>query len=179
MDKRKYWVDYKGLIILILLTIHSLPFSGCKVVSYSFTGASISPEVKTVNVDYFQNLSSIVNPKLSNLITEELKNRFVSQTSLNLVPSYGDLQFSGQITSYKVAPIAIQGNETAARNRLSITIRVKFLNTKEKKYDYEKSFTQYEDFDSNQNFAQVEDGLVTLIVDKLVEDIFVNAVANW
>ncbi len=165
-------------LIFISFLIFSLLLNGCKV-KYTFTGASISPDVKTVSVDYFQNLSSIVNPKLSNILTEEIKNRFVSQTSLNLTNSFGDLQFSGQITSYNVAPIAIQGNETAARNRLSITVKVKFVNTKDNKYNYDRSFTQYEDFDSNQSFTQLEDGLVALIVDKLVEDIFVNAVANW
>jgi len=165
-------------IIVLLIGFLLITNNGCKV-KYSFTGASLTPDVKTVNIEYFQNLSSIVNPKLSNLLTEELRNRFVSQTSLNIITGYGDIQFSGQIITYNVAPIAIQGNETAARNRLSITVKVKFVNTKDNKNSYDKSFTQYEDFDSNTSFTQVEDALVTTIVEKLVEDIFVNAVANW
>ena len=113
------------LLPLIFMALAALPMQSCKV-KYSFTGASISPEVKTVNVDYFQNLSSLVNPQLSGYLTEELKNRFVSQTSLNVVRADGDLQFSGQITGYTVTPIAIQSNEVAAQNRLKITVKVKF-----------------------------------------------------
>ncbi|KAF5078349.1 Lipopolysaccharide-assembly [anaerobic digester metagenome] len=166
------------LLPLIFMALAALPMQSCKV-KYSFTGASISPEVKTVSVDYFQNLSSLVNPQLSGYLTEELKNRFVSQTSLNVVRVDGDLQFSGQITGYTVAPIAIQSNEVAAQNRLKITVKVKFVNNKDPKQNYDKSFSRYADFDSSQNFASVESQLMTTIVEELVEDIFNNAVANW
>lgn len=148
-------------------------------VKYSFTGASISPEVKTVSVDYFQNLAPLVNPTLSNTLSEELRNRFISQTRLNVVPSYGDLSFSGEIKNYRVQPIAIQGNEIAAQNRLTIAVRVKFENRLDPTQNYDKTFSHYEDFSSSQQISQVEQELVSLIVEKLVEDIFNNAVANW
>ncbi|MBN1988009.1 MAG: LptE family protein [Bacteroidales bacterium] len=166
------------LLPLFFVALVAVPMQGCKV-SYSFTGASISPEVKTVNVDYFQNLSSLVNPQLSGYLTEELKNRFVSQTSLNVVRADGDLQFSGQITGYSVTPIAIQSNEVAAQNRLTITVKVKFVNNKDPKQNYDKSFSRYADFESSQNFSSVESQLMPTIVGELVEDIFNNAVANW
>lgn len=168
----------RALMFTLLVFAIAIPQTGCKV-SYSFTGASIPPDVKTVSVQLFQNLSSLVNPTLSSYLTEELKNKFVTQTSLNLVPDFGDLAFSGQITGYRVAPVAIQGNEVAALNRLTITVKVKFENSKDNKLSYDKSFTQYEDFGSNQNFSAVESELVRLIVEKLVDDIFNNAVANW
>ena len=164
---------------LILMALSLIVFSGCKVVKYSFTGASISPDVKTVSVQYFQNLAPLVNPSLSSFFTEELKNRFVSQTSLNLINDYGDLQFSGQIVGYSFAPIAIQGNEVAAKNRLTITVKVKFENSKDNKFNFDKTFTQFEDYDSNQNFTQIESELVRQIVEKLVDEIFNNSVANW
>jgi len=146
---------------------------------YTFTGASISPDVKTVSIDHFQNLAPLVNPTLSNTLSEELRNKFVSQTRLNLVPAYGDLSFTGEIRNYRVHPVAIQGNEVAAQNRLSISVRVKFENAKDPTQNYDKTFTHYEDFDSNIQLPQVEQQLVMLIVEKLVEDIFNNAVANW
>jgi len=130
-------------------------------------------------IQYFQNLAQLVNPSLSNYFTEELKNKFVSQTSLNAINDFGDLQFSGHITGYNFAPIAIQGNEVAAKNRLTISVRVKFENAKDDKFNYDKTFTQFEDFDSNANFTQVEGELVRLIIEKLVDEIFNNAVANW
>lgn len=164
---------------LFIATLISMPlFQGCKV-SYTFSGASIPPEAKTVSVQLFQNLASIVNPSLSSYLTEELKNRFVSQTSLNVVKEFGDFAFSGQITQYDVAPIAIQGNEIAAQNRLTITVRVKFVNAIDSKLSYDKSFTQYENFTSSENFTSIESSLMTTIVEKLVDDIFNAAAANW
>jgi hypothetical protein len=148
-------------------------------VKYSFTGASISPDVKTVSVDLFQNLAPLVNPTLSSLISENLRNKFISQTKLNVISAYGDLSFSGEIRNYNVQPVAIQGNETAAMNRLSISVRVKFENIIDPTKNFDKTFTHYADFDSRSQLAQVEQTLVAEIVEKLVEDIFNSAVANW
>lgn len=148
-------------------------------VKYTFTGASISPEVKTVSVAYFQYLAPLGNPTLSNILSEELRNKFVSQTRLNVISAYGDLSFSGEIREYGTRPVAIQGNEVAAQNRLTIAVRVKFENSLDPTQNYDKTFSHYEDFSSSQNISQVEQELVGLIVEKLVEDIFNNAVANW
>jgi hypothetical protein len=167
----------KSLFLSVLLA--SFVFiAGCTM-KYSFTGASISPDVKTVSVDHFQNLAPLVNPTLSNILSETLRNRFISQTRLNVVPAYGDLTFSGEIRNYREQPVAIQGNEVAALTRLTIAVRVKFENALDPTQNYDKTFSHYEDFDSRQQLAQVEQELVRLIVEKLVEDIFNNAVANW
>ncbi len=173
----KSFIKYRILKFIFLFGLLFI----CKscTVSYSFTGASISPDVKTVSIDLFQNLAPLVNPTLSTFLTEELKSKFVSQTRLNLVNSFGDLSFSGEIRNYMVQPVAIQGNEIAAMNRLSISVRVKFENSKDSNQNYDKVFTQFEDFSSRQQLVEVEQDLVTTIVGKLVEDIFNNAVANW
>jgi len=164
---------------IFLLLILALPLHhGCSV-KYSFTGASIPPEAKTVSVQLFQNLASIVNPTLSSQLTEDLKNRFVSQTRLSVVRDFGDLAFSGQITQYNFAPVAIQGNEIAAENRFTISVKVKFVNTIDPKMSYDKTFTQYENYSSSQNFTSIESELVSKILEKLVDDIFNAAVANW
>jgi hypothetical protein len=163
---------------LLFLGFTFVPLSGCKV-QYSFTGASISPDVKTVSVEYFPNYTSLVNPSLSPVFTEALKDRFITQTSLSMVKEYGDLQFSGQITGYAVSPIAITGNEVASKSRLTITVKVKFVNTKDNKFNFDKSFSQFEDYDGNKDLSSVETELVKTIVDKLIEEIFNNSVANW
>ena len=116
-------------------------FSSCGF--YSFTGSSISPEVKTVSVDYFQNKASIVQPILSQLFTEKLKDYFVLQTNLELEDSNGDLSFSGVITHYQIKPIAIQVNETARQNRLTIKIKVVFKNIYDTKLDFSTTFSRY------------------------------------
>lgn len=166
----------RHLLTVNLLALMAL--AACSV-KYSFTGASISPDVKTVSVEHFQNLAPLVNPILSNLLSEELRSKFVTQTSLNVEPAYGDLNFSGEIRRYDVNPVSIQASEVAAQNRLTIAVRVKFENAKDPTKNYDRTFTHYEDFSSSQQLSQVEQELVTLIVEKLVEDIFNQAVANW
>ena len=166
----------KGLNIIALFLIGSL-FS-CKV-NYSFTGTSIPPEVKTVSVKTFQSVAPLTNVNLTLTFTEALKDKFISQTNLNLVAQNGDLQFEGSITGYTISSIAIQGNQTAALNRLSITVKVKHTNLKDEKQNFETSFTRYADFESSQNLATVEDALIADINDQLTQDIFNKAVSNW
>ena len=148
--------------------------------SYSFTGASISPDVKTISIQYFPNNASLVVPTLSRVFTDALKDYFTSQTNLILVDRNGDLNIEGAITGYSVQPVAIQGNETAAMNRLTITVTVKFINKKNEKQNFEnKSFSRYQDYPSTQNLAAVQDQLIKLIDEQLINDIFNQAVVNW
>ena len=146
---------------------------------YSFTGASISPDAETVSIGYFQNNASMVQPTLSNSITEKLKDQFISQTNLKLTDVSGDLQFEGEITEYKVKPIAIQANETAAQNRLTISVKVNFTNNLDENQNYSQSFSHYADFDSSQDLSSVETELIDQIIEVLSENIFNKAVANW
>jgi len=146
---------------------------------YSFTGASISPDAETVSIGYFQNNASMVQPTLSNSMTEKLKDKFISQTNLSLTDVSGDLKFEGEITGYKVKPIAIQANETAAQNRLTISVKVTFTNTLDENQNYSQSFSHYADFDSSQDLSSIETELIEQIVEVLSENIFNKAVANW
>ena len=146
---------------------------------YSFTGASISADIQTVSVGYFQNNASMVQPTLSNIMTESLKDQFISQTNLSLTDAIGDLQFEGEITAYTVKPIAIQANETAAQNRLTISVKVTFTNRLDENQNYSQSFSHYADFDSSQDLSIIETELIDQIVQVLSENIFNKAVANW
>ncbi|MBX7180943.1 MAG: hypothetical protein K1X82_02435 [Bacteroidia bacterium] len=154
-----------------------LGFTSCGV--YSFTGASIAPDVKTVDVKFFSNVAPLSPPNLQQTITEALKDKLNSQTSLTLVRNGGDLHFEGQITNYVTAPIAIQGNETASQNRLTITISVKFTNNKDDRQDFEKSFTRFADYDSKTSLSSVESALIDEIKQQLIQDVFNASIANW
>jgi len=146
---------------------------------YSFTGASISPDVKTVAVAYFPNRSATIQPSLSQVFTEKLKDYFLQQTNLSLETDAADLNFSGEIVKYEVKPIAIQANEQAAQNRLTIAIKVKFENQKDESKNFEQKFSRYADYDSSQSLAEVEDDLIAQITNELAEDVFNKAVVNW
>jgi len=172
INKHIYFPSFFTILCVLLA------LSSCKI-KYSFTGASISPDTKTVSVQFFKNNAQLVQPTLSQSLTEALKDRFVSETNLTLVENLGDLDFEGEITNYVVTPVAIQGNETAALNRLTVSIRVKFVNFKDEKQNFESNFSRYEDFESSQNLSSVEEELINTINAQLVEDVFNKALANW
>lgn len=172
MVLKKIHIKYTILIILIAIVITS-----CKI-GYSFTGASISPDIKTLSVDYFPNHALLVNPSLSQTFTEALKDKFINQTSLELVNEEGDLQFSGAITRYTTTPAAITG-DLATQTRLTIIIQVKFVNTKDSNQDFDKAFSQYADYPSSESLDAVEDQLISDIVEKITDDIFNKSVSNW
>jgi hypothetical protein len=148
-------------------------------VSYKFNQASVSPDTKTVSIDLFQNFASLAGPGLNQQFTEALKDVFLTQTNLTLVTTGGNIHFSGAITGYSIKPVAIQGNESAALNRLTITVNVKYENTKNEKENFETSFTRFADYDSNLNFSDVEEKVTQEVIDQLTQDIFNKAFSNW
>lgn len=162
--------------ILIFLLAGIAP--SCKI-NYSFTGANISPAVKTFSVYYFPNRARLVNPTLSQSFTEALREKLQRQTSLNELAEDGDLIFEGQVTGYEVRPMSIQKDDMAALNRLTVTVRVKYTNNIDPDQSLEQTFSAYEDFDSTSSLSDVEDGLVPEIITKLTEDIFNATLANW
>lgn len=162
--------------ITILLVALTFVCQSCGI--YSFSGASIPAEAKTVSVDYFPNHAQLVNPLLSNNLTNALRDAMTNQTTLDLVESGGDLSFEGEITDYKTTPVAITG-QTAAMNRLTITVKVRFSNHIDDSKDFEQSFSRYEDYPSNQDLNSVQESLTATIVEQLVEDIFNKALVNW
>jgi len=165
------------LLATLLVTL-AVTTRQCKV-TYSFSGVNISPEVQTYSVQYFPNRAPIVQAQLSQVFTDALLDKIQGNTSLNLSTDGGDVSFSGEITGYNTRPTAITGQETAARNRLTITVRVKYTNALDPELDYDTSFSRYEDYDATQNLTDVENELIELIVEYLIEDIFNRAFVSW
>jgi hypothetical protein len=145
---------------------------------YSFTGGSVG-DAKTIRVQYFPNRAEVVNPSLSTFFAESLKDRFLQQSSLTVTNAVPDLDFEGEITDYRITPQAFQGNETAALNRLTITVKVKFTNHKDESKNFESSFSRYADYSSTESLTSVESQLVEEITNQLTEDIFNRALVNW
>ncbi len=160
-----------GLVLVLLAA------SGCGI--YSFQGGKLKPGLNTVSIERFENTSSLVVPTLAQDLTEGLKDKFQSQSNLTVVDYDGDLQFSGTITGYSVSPVAIQGDETAAQNRLSVSVRVLYDCTEYPEDSWQQSFTQFSDFESNQNLSDVESELILTIIDNLTTDIFNKVLSNW
>jgi hypothetical protein len=165
--------------VRFLFLIIALSATSCTV-NYSFTGASIPPEVKTIRIDYFENNAPLINPTLSQQLTDLLRSKFQSQTNLIIVTEGGDMVINGQITGYNTSPTAIQSDDLAALNRLTITLKVTFDNKYDKAQSFEnQTFSRYEDYPSTTPLSEVSDNYVPLISELLVEDIFNKTVVNW
>lgn len=153
--------------------------AGSCVGGYSFTGASISPDTKTFSVEPFTNRASIVQPILASEITNALVAKINSSTSLVQVNDNADVAFVGTITGYSVTPFSIGANDKAAKNRLTITIKVKFTDSKNPKSNYQTQFTRFREYDSGYSLSDVEESLIKEINEELVEDVFNKSFVNW
>jgi len=167
----------KRISSIILALLAALCLSGCGI--YSFSGISIQPDVKTVTLNYFEYKALKLNPNLSNDLTEALRTEFRKMTRLEQVDMDGDLEITGEVTGYDVQATAITANEVAAQNRLTVTIKIAFTNRLYPEDDFEKTFSQYADYDSTNPLDAVESTLCAEIVKKLIEDIMNATVANW
>jgi len=163
--------------ILILAAVISMILSGCKV-SYSFTGAS-TEGLSTLSIKYFQNRASIVQPELSQGLTNALIDKCKSQTSLTIINGIGDVNFEGEISDYNTRPLTVGADASAAMNRFTITVKVKYTNIIDPDKSFEQSFSRYQDYRSTYDLGDVEDELVTVIIEMIVEDIFNMAFVNW
>jgi hypothetical protein len=175
-NKKQFLVPESFFVLLLIVVITIL--SGCKI-TYSFSGASISPQVKTVSIQYFQNRAPLVQPGLSQYITDALIDKCKAQTSLAYINGIGDVNFEGEISDYNTRPLTVAADAQAAMNRFTISARVKFTNAIEPELSFEQTFSRYEDYDSNLDLSQVEKELSDKIIEMIVEDIFNQAFVNW
>jgi hypothetical protein len=124
-------------------------------------------------------MALLVNPALSNTFTEALKDMFTRQTRLTQVESDGHLQFSGEIRDYSVTPTAITGDEMASLNRLTIRVRVRYINQIDETQNFDKDFSAYSDFPGEASIEQYQSQLVEEITKTLVENVFNASIGNW
>ena len=147
--------------------------------NYSFTGASIPPQLETISVQYFDNRAPVIYPSLSQDLTDALKDLFQSRTRLMLVNEPGDADFEGVIEQYRTQPVSVQADERADLERLTISVRVSYTNTADPEMDFESTFSRHEDYDARLGLEAVEADLVKKIIDQIAEDVFNRAFVNW
>ena len=168
----------KKLLSTLLLAVTLLTLGGCSG-GYSFTGASIPAEAKTISITQFPNYASTVNPQLSQKLYDGLQQMFSSQTSLGVTSDDGDLQITGEITDYSTRASSIGSDDNVATNRFTISIKVTFTNRFDPKANFEQSFSRFKDYAASRDFSSVEQSLTDEIVNELCEDIFNKSVVNW
>ena len=165
----------KGIyIILIGLT---LTLNSCSV--YNFTGTG-KIDAETFQVNYFQNNAELVEPGIERTFTITLQEILQNQTSLNLTNQGGDLLYEGEIVEYRITPMTATSNQTAAQNRLTIAVNVRFSNKNKEEDNFEKRFSFYHDYDANEQMTGTR--LTTAldeIFERITQDIFNESLAKW
>jgi len=164
-------------INLFILSTFLLTLQGCGI--YSFTGADTGA-AKTFQVNYFQNTADIVEPGIDRTFSIELEDLIQNQTNLSLINSGGDLIYEGEIIDYYVAPMSATAQNTAAQNRLTIAVNVRYYNTLDPEKDFEKRFSFYYDYPANAQLvgATLETALDEIFF-RITQDIFNASLTNW
>ena len=162
---------------ILLITITATLFA-CG--HYSFTGASIPADVKTFQVNYFQNNAILVEPGLDRDFTLALQDLITNQTNLSLVTSNGDIVYEGEITEYRISPTTATAQNTAAQNRLTISINVRFYNKKKEDDDFEQRFSFFYDYAGDAQLVGArKDTALAEIFERITQDIFNASLAKW
>jgi len=166
------FVNYVSVILFSIL------ITGCGI--YSFTGTSIPANTKTFQVNYFQNNAPLIEPGLERDFTIALQDLIQNQTNLSLVNSGGDLTYEGEITEYRISPTTAQSNSTAAQNRLTIGVQVRFYDKNNPDEDIDQRFTFFYDYPgSAQLVGSQKDTAIQEIFERLTQDIFNATLAKW
>jgi len=163
---------------IIVLALWAIVAYSCGSITFNMSGASIG-NAKTCQVVYFENRADIVNARLSAEMTDALKDKIQSSSSLRLVNSNADVMFEGVITGYNVQPQQVTVSGTAEKDRLTITVKVKFTNELDSEKSYDKSFSRFWEYAAGTSLSSVESQFVGEILKELMEDIYNEAFATW
>lgn len=164
--------DYIKIFALVLITF----LYSCKV-QYSMIDGSI--EAETFTVDVFEEQAANAPAGYGGTFTNYLKDFIISRTKLNLSADQPDLEITGKIMQYGTTPVSVQSGETAALNRLTVSIFVSVINNKNEKQSFENTFTQFSDYEATQDLAVVESALIEDINSKISQDIINKLTSNW
>lgn len=163
----------------IASTLLCLVVASCTI-SYKFNGTVIDyDKIKTIAIEDFNNQAAMVYAPLTSVLNEKLKDTYTRQTRLSLVDRNGDLELSGEITGYDVAPMGMTSNSLSAETRITLRVNVRYTNNTDHEEDFERSYSAYRNFDSNLLLTDVQDQLIDELVDEICENIYNNTVANW
>lgn len=165
----------------VLITAVIIPLLNCCTISYKFNGSAIDYNVyKTIHVGQFPIRAALVYPPLQQTFENKLLDGVARQTRLNVVSNpNSDLEMSGEITGYSLSPQAVGEDAYATQTRLTITVRVKYVDHKNEANSIDQSFSAYRDFPSSEMLTDVQDQLCEEISSDLVDLIFNATLGNW
>ena len=162
------------LLLLVLLLLQACT------ISYKFNAASIDyTTIKSISIKDFPNQAVLVYPPLSQRFSEGLRDIYTQQTRLKVLKQDGDLRVEGKITGYELSSLAAQADGYAAETKLTVTVNVRYENTKNEKENFEQRFSAFQTFSSTSMLEDVQDALLEEIIKEITESIFNKTVANW
>ncbi len=166
-------------IIIAFLTAFLISLGGCSI-SYTLNGASIDyTKVRSITVRDFPNQAPLVYPPLAQTFTEGLKDKYIRQTRLQVIPENGDLQLEGEIVGYDLQQLAVKEDAYASQTQLTITVRVRYINRTNPDEDFEQTFSANRPFDNSRMLQDVQDELCQEIIAEIADQIYNATVANW
>ena len=166
-------------IIFISVSLCFFLLNSCSI-SYKFNGANINYQTThSISVADFPNNAAMVNPTLSNNLTEGLRDLYLRQTRLQVLPKGGDLELEGEIVGYDISQGAISANSYASESKLTIRVTVHFTNNIHPEESFDKTYSAYQTFDSSQLLSDIQDELCAIIIKEIGENIYNDTVARW
>jgi hypothetical protein len=181
--KNKTWQDNFARILLFIIGLFIILFallgSSCSF-SYKFEGGSINYEItKTVRIQEFPNHAALIYPQLAQIFDQQLRSRYIEQTRLHAVETNADIEITGEITRYEIQGLAVKEDAYASQTRLTIAVRIQYVNNKELNKDVDQTFSAFREYSSERNLDDVQDQLCREICEDLVDQIYNATVANW
>jgi len=162
---------------IISITIIALIWS-C---SYSFTGSSVPPHLKTIAIPIVKDKSGSGEPNLSNDFTQNLTDQFFDENSLQVVNSINsDALLLVTIISMPVRTEVVSGeNEKATEQRITINTKVVYKDLVMKKTIFDKRISNYATFDASQNYTENRQDGIDRAIEQVSLDILLMVVADW
>ncbi len=168
--KKVQWVVW-----LTLLT----GLSGCQI-TLTFNGASIDyTKIQTISIADFNNVAELIHPPLAQEFSEKIRDKYTKQTRLRIQKSGGDLHLEGEIVGYMLTPMAVGQDSFSAETKLTLTVNIRFSNSKNQEEDFEKQYSSFRMFDSNLMITDVQDQLLAEMTEEIADNIYNDTVARW
>jgi hypothetical protein len=146
---------------------------------YSFTGASVPAHLRTIAIPVVDDQSSFGEPGLREQFTRDLTQRFITDNSLQVADrGSADCLLEGAVVSVTDAPQVIQPGEQVSKRRITVSARFAFQDLRFKRKVWDKSFSNWGDYDSGGGLSKRQDGLKEAI-GKLADDILLETVSGW
>ncbi len=179
--------QYKKILSVcsvFLLMAASLVLVSC----YSFTGSTLDPNIKTIQINEFIDNSALKNPTLAQQFSTDVQNRFLQRTTLKGTKENPDILIEGEITDYNPSTPATvssssvstsSGTIQTSQNKMTISVKVHYENKYEPQKNFDRTYTDESTYSSDLDINQIEQSQVKIVTERIINKIFNDIIADW